>query len=164
MNLDLGEGEPRGAEHIFRRSGTGGRRSWSAGRTARPWRAWGAVAAICAVGAIATGYPALTLAAVFSCLAGITLLTRDTRGVLPRRTGGTRASGLTLRARRADVALLAVRSRLARPIHTRGTWGSGRPRRSSGTWSANDTSTAARRRARRADDAVDDRPGEGQGR
>jgi hypothetical protein len=170
MNLDLGEGEPRRAEHVFRRSGTGGRRTWSAARpwwsrwAARPWRPIGAVAAVAAVLAIVTGSPGWTLYAALTCFTGIALLALDTR-----RSGRVqpRLSLLTLRswwARWSWRAILAVESRLPNPVYARRArrpWWSRDPRQPARTrWSRGPD--AAPRRARGTDDAVDDRPGEGE--
>lgn len=165
MNLDLGEGEPDRAEHL-------GRRRWhrGGGTLWTHWTDWplqaaratGAIGAVLAVLALLTGWTWLTLLAVGSLLAGVAILAIDTRE--PRRTDGSRASGLTLRAGRSWWALLpwfAHGSRLARGVRSRRPLSPWRPRRSSGAWSANDTSSLARR-AGRTDDAVDDGPGEGQ--
>jgi hypothetical protein len=168
MDLDLPEGEPRRAEDLTGRGGTGRWEAGGSGWTTRPWRPWGAVAAVAAILAIVTRSPWWTLLAVFACLAGIAILAwrsgdsrpreplgpRRAGGIQPRKATGTRAAGLTLRSSRADLALLAVRSRLARRT--------GGPRRTSGTWSANDTSGAARRALRKQEPGGDS-GGEGQG-
>lgn len=169
MNLDLGEGEPGRTEDLTGRSRTGRWEAGGSGWTTRPWRPWAAVATVCAVLAIITRWPGWTLLAVFACLTGIALLAWRSSDSRPRRTRGTSASGLTLHARRADIALLAIKSgkaaratgpwfahgaRLASGVRSR------RPRRSSGTWSTDDT-TAAARRALGQQDAGDDRGREG---
>ena len=132
MEGDLPEGEPRRAEHVFRRSGTGGRRSWGPAWTSRPWRPWAAVAAICAVLAIATGRPGWTLLAALSCLAGLTLLAASTGfrvPLLPLRSWWARWSWrarLAIETRFAPNARWAVspwRARLGGGVGTR------RPRR-----------------------------------
>jgi len=164
MNLDLGEGEPRGAEHIRRVSGRRGRStSWTRWAAGSGWT-WITLLACWAALAWFTGWTWLTGLSFIAILAGYSWSATRTRlSRHPRRasgTGGTRASGLTLNARRADVALLAVRSRLSRPVYTGRTRRTGRPRRASRTRWADDS--LARPRRKRGDDAVDDRPGEGQ--
>lgn len=165
MDLDLGEGKPRGAEHVRRVSGRRGRAThwtwWAAGSL---WT-WLALTAAWAVLAWFTGWTWLTGLSFLAIVAGYSWsATRTRRSRQPRRarrSGGTRASGLTLNARRADVALVAWKSLLSRPVYAR------RARRSLRTgwplWSR-DTDALPRPRRRRGDDPVDDRPGEGQAR
>jgi len=160
MNLDPTEGEPRRAEDLTRSGGAGGGEARGS-----DWPRWTlfAFSAVLSGLALWTGWAWLTLFALGALLAGITINAWSTRRVQPRRASGTRASGLTLHARRADIALLAVKSRLADPIYTGSPRGPAGARRARWTRWANE-SLGSPRRARGADDAVDDSPGEGEGR
>jgi hypothetical protein len=126
VNLDLREGEPRRAEDLAGSGGAGG-----GGASGSDWPRWTlfAVSAVLSGLALWTDWAWLTLLALGALLAGLTFNAWGPGRVRPRRTGGTRASGLTLHARRADVALLAWRSRLSHPVHTGRSRRSGRPRR-----------------------------------
>jgi hypothetical protein len=172
MNLDLGEDEPRGTEHIARRSGKRGWHSRGAAwawRTWRPWRAWAAIAAILAVLAIVTGLPILTIAAILAVLTSLALWAGNRRhardGGGDGGTGLPRVSGVALRTGRTGITLRAVRTRPAhavlpsRPPRTRRSSGA---RRSSGTRSTDDVAGTPRRRLVGKQDAEDDSRGEGQ--
>ena len=166
MDLDLGEGEPDRAEHIGRRRWhRGGGTLWThwTDWPLRAARATGAIGAVLAILALLTGWTWLTLLAVGSLLTGVAILAIDTREPRPRRTSGTRTSGLTLRARRSDLPGLALWTLLPWRARLGGGVGTRRPRRALRTLWPHEHSRSPRR-ARGADDAVDDRPGEGQGR
>ena len=154
MDLDLGEGEAGRTENV-RSSGGGGGRSPSGS----DWPRWPlfAVSAVLAGLALLTGWAWLTLFALGTLLAGLTVNAWSTRGVRPRRASRT---GIAVNARRADVALIALRSRLSNPVYTGSPRGPGGARRARWTRWANESLGAPRRA--RGDDAVEDGPGEGE--
>ncbi|HEY5783616.1 MAG TPA: hypothetical protein VIT65_02460 [Microlunatus sp.] len=112
--------------------------------------------------AIVTGSPGWTLYAALTCFTGIALLALDTR-----RSGRVqpRLSLLTLGswwARWSWRAILAVESRLPNPVYARRALRSRRTGRALRSWGTDPDAGVYPRRARGADDAVDDSPSEGE--
>ncbi|HEY5728373.1 MAG TPA: hypothetical protein VIV08_07130 [Acidimicrobiia bacterium] len=158
MDLDPTEGEPRRTENVRSGGGSGGRSP-----SGPDWPRWPlfAVSTVFAGLALWTGWAWLTFFSAGALLAGLTVNAWGTSGVRPR------LSLLTLRswwARWSWRAILAVESRLPNPVYARRArrpWWSRDPRQPARTrWSRGPD--AAPRRARGTDDAVDDRPGEGE--
>ena len=160
MDLDLGEGEPRRTENVRSGGGDGSR-----GSSGSDWPRWPlfAVSAVLAGLALLTGWAWLTLFALGTLLAGLTVNAWSTRRVRPRRASRT---GIAVNARRADVALIALRSRLSNPVYTgspRRALRSSRTGRPLRSWDTDPDALPRPRRAR-SDDAVGDGPGEGEDR